>query len=128
MDREEPDHIAYLLRMWRANGEEKVAWRASLESPRTGRRVGFAGLDELFTFLRFISTAQELEARTSMDQEQPEYISYLLRMWRASNKGKVAWRASLENPHSGERLGFASLDKLFAFLRQQANVASGSEE
>jgi Ser-tRNA(Ala) deacylase AlaX len=58
-----------------------------------------------------------------MSKEQPNYISYLLRMWRANGEGKEVWRASLENPHTGERIGFASLDKLFAFLLQQAGVA-----
>jgi len=35
------------------------------------------------------------------------------------DKGKTGWQASLENAHTGERIGFASLDALFAFLRQQ---------
>lgn len=57
-----------------------------------------------------------------MSKEQPDYVSYLLRMWPANGEGKVAWRASLESPHTGERIGFASLDELFAFLRQQTGV------
>ena len=57
-----------------------------------------------------------------MGKEQLDYISYLLRMWRANGEGKEVWRASLENPHTGERLGFASLDKLFAFLQQQTGA------
>lgn len=58
-----------------------------------------------------------------MSKEQPDYISYLLRMWRVGGEGKATWRASLESPRSGERIGFASLDKLFAFLRQQTGAA-----
>ena len=58
-----------------------------------------------------------------MGKQQPSYISYLLRMWRANGEGKTVWRASLENPHTGERIGFASLDKLFAFLWQQAGMS-----
>ncbi|UCC65462.1 MAG: hypothetical protein JSV36_10635 [Anaerolineae bacterium] len=58
-----------------------------------------------------------------MGKEQLDYISYLLRMWRVNGEEAEAWRASLENPHTGERIGFASLDKLFVFLRQQAGVA-----
>jgi len=44
-----------------------------------------------------------------------------LRLWRVKDKGKTGWRASLENAHTGERRGFASLDELFAFLQQQTN-------
>ena len=46
----------------------------------------------------------------------PEYVSYLLRLWRSTQNGKVVWRASLECPHSGEVQGFASLEALCAFL------------
>jgi hypothetical protein len=31
--------------------EDGIVWRASLESAHTGRRVGFASLEELFRFL-----------------------------------------------------------------------------
>jgi hypothetical protein len=47
---EQPDYHAYLLRMWRENAR-RVTWRASLESPHSGLRKGFASLGELFTFL-----------------------------------------------------------------------------
>jgi hypothetical protein len=46
------------LRLWRVSGEdepqspEKAVWRASLEDPNTRERRAFAGLDELFDFLR----------------------------------------------------------------------------
>jgi hypothetical protein len=49
---------------------------------------------------------------------QPDYLSYLLRLWRMQGKA-AAWRCSVESPHTGERLGFGSLDELFAFLREQ---------
>jgi hypothetical protein len=52
--------------------------------------------------------------------ERCNYLSYLLRLWRVSGERSV-WRASLESPHTGERIGFASLDALFAFLREQTN-------
>jgi hypothetical protein len=51
MDKEQADYLSYLLRLWRVSGEEKAVWRASLESPHTGERKGFAGLADLFTFL-----------------------------------------------------------------------------
>ena len=52
--------------------------------------------------------------------ERHEYLSYLLRLWRVGTE-KAVWRASLESPLTGERIGFASLDALFAFLLQQTN-------
>ena len=47
------------------------------------------------------------------------YQSYLLRLWSAEEGGDVAWRASLENPRTSERIGFSSLERLFAFLQDQ---------
>ena len=46
------------------------------------------------------------------------YQAYLLRLWVADSEatGTAGWRASLEDSHTGERLGFASLEQLFAFL------------
>ena len=58
-----------------------------------------------------------------MSEERPPYISYLVRLWLATNEGEPVWRASAENPHTGERRGFASLGDLFAFLRQQIGVS-----
>lgn len=40
---------------------------------------------------------------------------YILRLWRAESPD-WCWRASLENPRTGTRLGFDSLERLFAFL------------
>ncbi len=51
-----------------------------------------------------------------MPTEQPRYLAYMLRLWEVSDNGEMIWRASLENPHTGERRGFADLDALFAFL------------
>ncbi len=44
-------YVAYLLRLWQVEEGENAPWRASLESPQTGERRGFAGLADLFTFL-----------------------------------------------------------------------------
>ena len=63
-----------------------------------------------------------------MDREISDYISYLLRVWQTSSEENAAWRASLESPHTGERKGFADLDNLFAFLRQQTSAAFDSDE
>jgi hypothetical protein len=50
--------------------------------------------------------------------DEPTYFSYLLRIWRVADGEQPVWRASLENPVSGERRGFATLEELFAFLRR----------
>ena len=46
------------------------------------------------------------------------YQAYLLRLWLADKEATstAEWRVSLEDPHTGKRLGFASLEHLFAFL------------
>ena len=51
MTTERPGYLAYLLRLWRVNDDGKPVWRASLESPHTGERHGFANLEALFDFL-----------------------------------------------------------------------------
>jgi hypothetical protein len=56
-----------------------------------------------------------------MAEERRQYRAYLLRLWWASHNGQAGWRASLEEPHTGVRHGFATLDQLFAFLKEQAD-------
>jgi hypothetical protein len=48
--------------------------------------------------------------------EQPGYQAYMLRMWRVDTGRGPVWRAMLESPHTGERVGFHNLEALFAFL------------
>jgi hypothetical protein len=61
-----------------------------------------------------------------MDKEQPDYLSYLLRLWRVSDEEEAVWRASLESPHTGERRGFTNLTDLFTFLEKEVGpVAQG---
>jgi hypothetical protein len=62
-----------------------------------------------------------------MEDERPDYLSYLLRLWRVRERGPPAWRASLQRPGSGERASFATLDDLFAYLREQTGVRSDAE-
>lgn len=54
-----------------------------------------------------------------MYPERPAYLSYLLRLWRAPDGADQPWRASLEDPLTGERKGFADLEALCAFLHSQ---------
>jgi hypothetical protein len=61
-----------------------------------------------------------------VSKEKRRYISFLLRFFETESKGALVWRASLESSGTGERWGFASLDELFAFLRQQTAGTSDS--
>jgi len=45
-------YLAYMLRLWQVDSNGEPIWRASLESPHTSERKGFASLDELLDFLR----------------------------------------------------------------------------
>jgi hypothetical protein len=63
-----------------------------------------------------------------MDRGPLDYLSYLLRMWRAGKRGAPVWRASLQSPQTGERVSFAKLDDLFAFLREQAGLVPDGED
>lgn len=54
-----------------------------------------------------------------MADEKRRYIAYLLRLWQENHTGVSIWRASLEDPHTGQRQGFADLERLFSFLRVQ---------
>jgi hypothetical protein len=61
-----------------------------------------------------------------VEQRECRYISYLLRLWKTQDGTRSVWRASLEGPHSGECPGFAGLEQLCAFLKQQTIADGGS--
>ena len=61
MNKEQRRYISYLLRLWQIRSGSELVWRASLESPYTGERKGFASLADLFDFLRG-QTDKELSA------------------------------------------------------------------
>jgi hypothetical protein len=52
-------------------------------------------------------------------KQQRRYVAYLLRLWQEGGGERPLWRVSLESPQGGERLGFASLEDLFAFLEEK---------
>ncbi|MBV7338794.1 hypothetical protein KFU94_63360 [Chloroflexi bacterium TSY] len=54
-----------------------------------------------------------------MEQERVRYHAYLLRLWQVKEQGRWVWRASLEDAHTHERLGFGTLDALFHYLSEQ---------
>jgi hypothetical protein len=59
-----------------------------------------------------------------MTDQQRLYLSYLLRLWQERDRLPAVWRASLEDPQTGERLGFADIMQLFAFLEGQVSDES----
>lgn len=63
-----------------------------------------------------------------MDKQERPYIAYLLRLWQVPGRARAIWRASLEDPHTGERVGFASLEHVVAFLEAQIGRGSQPEE
>jgi hypothetical protein len=58
-------------------------------------------------------------------EEQGNYQSYLLRLWRVNDDEEPTWRASLKSSRSGEQVGFGSLEDLFEYLRRQTGLAAG---
>ncbi len=55
------------------------------------------------------------------------YFSYLLRVWRVVRDDELVWVASLEDPRTGKRQSFTTLEDLYAFLLKdvrQFNVQS----
>jgi hypothetical protein len=44
------------------------------------------------------------------------YAAFLLRLWNLGEGKSLSWRASLEDPHTGQQRAFSSLGELLAFL------------
>jgi hypothetical protein len=71
--RRQPGYLSYLLRLWQVDTERLgsqaggTVWRASLESSLTGKRQGFADLDDLFEFLHHQMAAM---ADTDIDEKR----------------------------------------------------------
>ena len=50
------------------------------------------------------------------------YRSFLLRLWYFKQNGELAWRASLENPRTGQKHVFTSLETMHEFLRNLGEI------
>ena len=59
---------------------------------------------------------------------EPKYHSYLLRLWQESDEEKSNWRFILINLTRNEERGFASLEQLVVFLKEQMGKISTSGE
>ena len=56
-----------------------------------------------------------------------EHETLLLRLWRVAGGGKPVWRARLKSAHTGEEMGFGSLEELFDFLRRQTELPADGD-
>ncbi len=69
--------------------------------------------------------------QTRQGQQPFNSRSYILRLWRANEPQTGEWHASLEDPSTGERFGFSSLEQLFAFvieLSERNSATAGARE
>lgn len=59
-------HLSFLLRLWLAQSDSGLVWRASLQEARSGERRSFATLEEAFSYLEQTTgaLAQEHEERS----------------------------------------------------------------
>jgi hypothetical protein len=74
---------------------------------------------------QMLARARDKGGYVKEHKPRQHYLSYLLRLWQASEGDTQVWRASLDSPGTRERQGFASLEDLFDFL--QAQTGSQSE-
>ncbi len=63
-------YLAFMLRLWQVGGEGEPAWRASLESPHTGERRGFASLEALFAFLEEQTRSTDDPSATNSERKE----------------------------------------------------------
>jgi hypothetical protein len=56
--------------------------------------------------------AQEPDSPPSAD-----YLAYMLRFWR--EEAGAPWRATVEDPHTGEKRSFAAPEQLWVFLQEK---------
>jgi len=64
---DKPVDYSFILRLWQIQDEEvqgerveQWLWRASLNDPQTGNRVGFTDLEALFNYIRKKTRAKKI--------------------------------------------------------------------
>ena len=62
-----------------------------------------------------------------MSENRQRHMSYVLRLWQVTIEGQPVWRASLESALTGQRRGFANLEDLLDFLREEIAVKRESK-
>ena len=81
----------------------------------------------LAAILELPGDAQSRHRRDNrVKQRERRYLSFLLRLWQTQDGTRSIWRASLEDPRSGECRGFADLEQLCVFLKQEIITDGGS--
>ena len=61
----------------------------------------------------------------SQEDLDPNYLSYMLRMWRArDSNGRQVWCASLEEPGSHHTESFGDTEAMFTFLQGRLGNAA----
>ena len=58
---------------------------------------------------------------------EPKYHSYLLRLWQEGTGRKSHWRFVVVNLTEGQQRGFASLERMVAFLKEQVDELSAPD-
>ena len=77
--------------------------------------------------MKIASGIEICELGVMMADTQPRYRAFLLRLWQERSGGQWIWRASLEDPHSNVRKGFADLERLYTYLREQTEEGANEE-
>ena len=63
------------------------------------------------------------------DWDRPRLRAYMLRCWEVRShepECQTVWRFSLEDPHTGDRFGFADLKALIEFLETELDQSKES--
>jgi hypothetical protein len=68
------------------------------------------------------------EGKRGMITQEMGYRSFLLRLWCVKQNGELTWRVSLENPRTGQKHFFSSLEALHEFLRNLREVLESEME
>jgi hypothetical protein len=61
MDSRRPRYLSFLIRLWQVKMRGGWQWRASLESPGSGKKQSFPSLEHLIAFLRAQANNQRLD-------------------------------------------------------------------
>lgn len=55
------------------------------------------------------------------------YRAYMLRMWSVEQSGQAVWRASLEDPHTRQKIGFSNVEALIGYICELTDSAQDKE-
>lgn len=70
----------------------------------------------------------ERDPGDSMGRAKTDYRSYLLRLWWAEDEDETAIRIYVEDPLTGERIGFTCLEQLVAFLSEEIHLIKNNQK